>query len=233
MNIGIVIATYYKLDGSTYAHLKKTLESVKNQTHKDYKVFLIGDNYSHKEELIQLSEIIESNKIYLENLPVAIERIKYTGIDLWRTGGVNAMNTGIKKSLSEGYDYICVLDHDDIFLNEHLEIISKCVDETKTHFVTTKCGAYPDINAEGYYTNYRPISSRLFKVSTCIDFKYFNMLFRNLLEETGKSYAADADLWNRIKEYLEYKNEFGIFINKLTCKKIGGKVPILKPEIVK
>jgi len=48
MKIGIITPTYRKLDGSTYNHLKMALESVKNQTHKDYKIFLIGDDYTDK-----------------------------------------------------------------------------------------------------------------------------------------------------------------------------------------
>lgn len=233
VEIGIVIATYRKLDGSTYDHLKKALESIKNQTYKNYKVFLIGDDYTDNNELLKLSKIIDHNKIYVENLPVAVERIKYNGVDLWRTGGVNAMNIGIKKALDEGYNYICNLDHDDYYFENHLELISECIEKTGVNFVTTKCGSYPDVKVENYYTNYRPIASHLFKVSTCFNLKYFNMLFRNLKEETGKSYAADADLWNRINKFLSDKDEYGIFINELTCRKIGGKVPILNPNIVK
>lgn len=233
IKIGITIATYRKLDGSTYNHLKKTLESIKNQTYDNYNVYLIGDNYSNNIELIELSKIIDADKIYVENLPIAIERTKYNGIDLWRNGGTNAMNVGIKKALDDGIEYICSLDHDDYYYINHLEIINKCIEETESKFITTKCGSYPNIEPISYYTNYRPIASKIFKVSTCINFKYFNMLFRNMLEETGKSYASDADLWNRINKYLSDKNEYGIFINEITCRKIEGKVPILNPNIVK
>jgi len=234
MKIAIVTTTYKKLDGSTYQHLKRALESVKKQIHQDYKMFLIGDDYSDNNELIELSKIIDSNKIYVENLPIAIERTKYSGIDLWRNGGVNAMNIGIKVALKNGYDYICHLDHDDMFLEDHLQIISECIEKTGTNFITTKCGIYPDIETYQLYNNYRPIASRLYKVSTCVNHKYFgNILFRNMIEERGISYAADADLWNRINKLLTDKNEYGIFINKTTCKKFGGKVPIKSPNIVK
>jgi len=233
MKIGIVIATYRKLDGSTYDHLKMTLESVKNQTHKEYKVFLIGDDYTDNEEFEELSKIIDDDKIYIENLPVALERTKYNGIDLWRNGGLNAVNTGVKIALDDGFEYICNLDHDDYYKENHLELISKCIEDTKTKFITTKCGSYPNVEVEDYYTKYRPVASRLFKVGTCVNFKYFNMLFRNMIEDTGISYAGDADLWNRINKFLADRNEYGIFINELTCRKIGGKVPINNPEIVK
>ena len=82
MKLAIVTATYWKLDGSTKNDLKRTLESVKNQSYQDYKLFLIGDNYSDHKELIELSQIIDPNKLCVINLPEAKERIKYNKIDL-------------------------------------------------------------------------------------------------------------------------------------------------------
>lgn len=233
MKIGIVIPTFRKLDGSTYNHLKKALDSVKAQTHTDYKVFLIGDNYTNNDELIELSKIIDDNKIYVENLPVAVERIKYAGGDLWATGGGNASNVGIRKSLEDGYDYICLLDHDDYFFENHLKLISDCIESRNTNFITTKCGPFPDVHPTGLYTMYRPKSSHLYKLTTCVNFKYFNMFFRDMLIETGKPYPGDADLWNRITKFLTTKNEFGVFINVVTCARSEEGVTIKKPHIIK
>lgn len=233
MKIAIVTPTYRKLDGSTHIHLSKTLESVKNQTHKDYKVFLIGDNYTNNDELLELSKIIDDDKIYVENLPVALERSKYNGEMLWHTGGVNASNIGITRALSEGYEYVCCLDDDDIFFENHLSLISECIERTNVNFIATKCGPFPNIIPIGFYTHYRPLAERLYKCTTCVNFKYFNMFFRNVFEETGKSYPSDADLWKRIKAFLENKNEWGIFINQITCDKLDGNFPVSKPDIVK
>lgn len=236
MKIGIVTPTYRKLNGSTYEHLKRTLESVKNQTHQDYKLFLIGDNYTDNEEFMELSKIISEDKIYVENLPVAVEREKYSGRDLWCCGGLNAEKIGIKQAQSEGYNYICMLDHDDVFLENHLEVISECIEKTGTNFVTTKCGSYPDIKIEGYYTKYRPVSSHLFKVSVCCNYNYYDIelsTIEELIKRYGKIYASDADIWNRMNEVMKKNNEYGIFINEITCKKLGGMCPILNPEIVK
>jgi len=63
MKLAVIIPTYWKNDGSTRAHLEKALKSVADQTHKDYKVFLIGDAYSDSTEFIEVSRIIDSNKI--------------------------------------------------------------------------------------------------------------------------------------------------------------------------
>jgi len=233
MKIGIVIPTFRKLDGSTYEHLKRALYSVKEQSHSDYKVFLIGDDYTDNDELIELSKIIDNDKIYVENLPIAIERVKYTGNNLWATGGGNASNMGIRKSIEEGYDYICLLDHDDYFLHNHLKLISDCIENNNTNFITTKCGPFPDIHPTGLYTIYRPISSHLYKLTTCVNFKYFNILFRDMIEETGRPYPGDADLWNRIKADLISKNEFGIFINVVTCVRSEEGITKKKPHIIK
>lgn len=236
MKIGIVTPTYRKLDGSTYNHLKKTLESVKNQIHQDYKMFLIGDNYSDNDELIELSKIIPSDKIHVENLSLAVERTKYNGRDLWCCGGRTATITGVTMALDDGYDYICRLDHDDIFLEKHLQLISECIEKTGTNFVATKCGNLPDITPTGVYTNYRPIDSRLYKVSVCLNQRYFNMFSREeseLKRIYGSIHPGDADLWNRIKAFMIDKNEYGIFINETTCIKVGEGETIKNPKIVK
>lgn len=233
MKIGIVTPTYRKLDGSTYSHLKTTLESIKNQTHSNYKLYLIGDDYTNNDELLELSKIIDTDKIYVQNLPIAYERIKYGGYDLWKCGGINATLTGIKKAQQDGYDYICLLNHDDLFLPNHLQIISECIDKTKTNFITTKCGTYPPINVVNYYTNYRPIPSKLYLVSVCINYSYFNIFPRNVLEEDKISYPSDADLWVRLNKFMTNNNEYGIFINENTCIKIGGGITYARPNIVK
>ncbi len=233
MKLGIIIPTFRKLDGSTQKHLSIALKSITEQTHKDYKVFLIGDDYSDHSELIELSKIIDSDKIYVENLPIAVERNKYTGLDLWRTGGVNASNVGIRVALKEGYNYICHLDHDDAYLKNHLSLISECIDKTKTNFITTKCGKFPPIISEDFYVKYRPINSKLYKVSTCVNYAYFNFEFRDMIAECNKSYPADADMWDRINKTLTDKNEFGYFINIETCIKTPDGDTYRYPHLVK
>jgi glycosyltransferase involved in cell wall biosynthesis len=50
MKLGIVIATYQRLDGSTPSMLKRAIDSVKNQTHQDYTLIIIGDKYEDNNE---------------------------------------------------------------------------------------------------------------------------------------------------------------------------------------
>ena len=134
MKLGILIPTYRKANGEYRDQIAKTLESVSNQTHKDYKVFLIGDLYDDNYEFEELSKIIDPSKIWAHNLPIAYERSKYSGKDLWVTGGVYASNIGIDQALKEGFDYICHLDHDDLWKPNHLELISTTRDLQKCIF---------------------------------------------------------------------------------------------------
>lgn len=66
MKIAIRILTYQRKDGKSEEYLRRSLGSIKRQTHQDYKVFLIGDKYDNHEELMRLSNIINSEKIYVE-----------------------------------------------------------------------------------------------------------------------------------------------------------------------
>ncbi len=236
IKIAIITSTYWKLDGSTKDHLADTLSSIASQTYPHYKVFLIGDDYEKKDELIELSKIIDKDKIYVENLPVAIERIKYSGRELWACGGVNAQNRGIAQALSEGFDYICQLDHDDVMFPDHLDVVVKGIKDTGSAFITTKCNFLPEIETDELYTPFIPQAGKIFKAGVCFSHRRYSMFYRSpeeVKEAYGYIYAGDADMWNRIKAQMKRDDEHGIFINKTTCRKIGGKVPINNPEIVK
>lgn len=236
IKFAIITPTYWKLDGSTKAHLTDTLKSVAAQTYPHYKVFLIGDDYSKEDEFFELAEILDRDKIYAYNLDRAVEREKYEGKELWACGGVNASNTGLKQAISEGYEWICCLDHDDVYFPEHLDVVADCIKQTGTNFVVTKCSFLPEIETESDFTPFIPVSGKLFHLSGCYNYRHYPVVLRGG-EETravyGNVYAADADKWNRIGRMMTDMGECGVFVNKTTCRKIGGKVPINNPGIVK
>jgi glycosyltransferase involved in cell wall biosynthesis len=225
MKIGIVIPTYQKIDGTTPSLLTRALKSIKNQTHTDYKVFLIGDKYENDNEFVELAtSIIDTDKIYYENLPIAVEREKYPigSHQLWCAGGVNATNWGIEKSISEGINYICHLDHDDYWEPNHLEVINKVLEEIDTAFVYT-CSTYinrgilPGVTLDGGISKSLPHPSCLIRSSVCMDFSKMPFRYRDNFSETGNSCAGDADLWSRVNEYISNKNLNSFLIHCLTC----------------
>jgi glycosyltransferase involved in cell wall biosynthesis len=225
MKIGIVIPTYQKIDGTTPSLLTRALNSIKNQTHTDYKVFLIGDKYENDNEFVELAtSIIDNDKIHYENLLIAVEREKYPigSHQLWCAGGVNATNWGIEKSISEGITYICHLDHDDYWEPTHLEVINKVLEEMDTSFVYT-CSTYmnsgilPRVTVDGGISKSLPHPAGLIHSSVCMDFSKIPIRYRDTFSETGNPYPADADLWIRVHEYISNKNLNSFLIHCLTC----------------
>jgi glycosyltransferase involved in cell wall biosynthesis len=68
MKIAVIISTFRRGDGKTPELLKQTLSSVFNQTFKDFKLFLIGDNYENEEEFKEITNYFEFNdRLHAEN----------------------------------------------------------------------------------------------------------------------------------------------------------------------
>ena len=167
------------------------------------------------------------DKIYYENLPFAKERDKYTDKWLiWKYGGCFANNYGINKSIENGYEYICHLDHDDEWYPDHLSSLNSAIVKTKSLWLCTKSEyvfnmVLPSIHSNDELIDFYPIPEGLIHSSTCINFKKIPLRHRNIFEETGVSgLPGDADLWLRISNYLKENNLNGILINKITCKHI-------------
>lgn len=241
MKFAIVISTYQRPDGNTFGLLKRALESIYNQTYQNYKVFLIGDDYKNKNEFNSFASIIPKDKIYLENLPIALERTKYPypSDELWCSGGCNAINHGIDKALENGFRYVALLDHDDFWHPEHLERFSEVLSLANPSIIFTK-GIYENlpfpnikylqfkkthINPDSYYElpskvkayPLLPYHSSFVKSSVCLDLQQVGLRFRDMFEVTGQPSPSDGDLWMRIRGLiLEQKIQHGIFVDSLT-----------------
>jgi len=224
MKLSIVTPTYYRSDGSTLTYLKRALDSVFNQTHQDFKIYLIGDRCEHPNEVESLISNYDQSKILFVNLDVAKERDFYTDKwALWSYGGVNATNYGIDLSLSEGNYYICHLDHDDYWSNDHLENINKCIEETNSDWICTKSvyvgnRVLPQINSNDEIIPFLPKAQSLIHSSVCMNFKTIPLKYRDLFGETGQvGLPADAELWERTKHHIITNNLKSTLINKISC----------------
>lgn len=228
MKFSIVISTYKRDDGKTPELLKRALDSIFNQTYKNFKLFLIGDKYEDVGEIFEIISKYDCEKIYFENLSYAKERDRYQNSNktaLWSYGGVNAINYGIIKSINDGYNLICHLDHDDWWYPNHIEEIKKCIEETEASWVCTKSTYFseyvflPKKITNKEYENFLPESSELIHSSVCMDFKKIPLLYRDIYDLTNTvGLPADADLWERTREYIQNNNLKSYFINKLTCR---------------
>lgn len=225
MKLSVIIATYQREDNKTSFYLKRALDSVFNQIHQDFKVYLIGDKYENNEEFNQICRSYNQEKIYSENLPIAKERDLYPkGMIRWSYGGVNAMNYAIEKSLSDGNNYICHLDHDDVWSPNHLQVINDCIVKNNADWVCTKStynvnNYLPKIIGEpNECIKFLPSMGALIHSSVCMNFKTIPLRYRNLYAETGfLGVPADAELWERTKLFITENNLKSYFINVLTC----------------
>ena len=225
MKFAVITATYQRSNGSSPEILSRAIDSLRSQNHQDFKLFLIGDHYEDNKEFKSFSKLLPKQQIYTENLPFSPERKKYKNPskELWACGGTSAINRGIEVALEQGFTHITLLDHDDIWYPNHLELINKAVELTNSPFIITK-GVYTNpqkqtatipkkenypslsIHLNSYYQMtpevkiypFIPKQCLFMKLSVCMDMSRIKLRFRDVLEETGTLGAGDADMWNRI-----------------------------------
>jgi glycosyltransferase involved in cell wall biosynthesis len=225
MKFAVSIATYMRPDGKTPFYLERALTSVFEQKHKDFKVFVIGDNYANLTEINKLLLKFPSNMLFFENLPIAKEREAYSDKKLvWLYGGVTAVNHSISKALNESFEYVCHLDHDDYWEKDHLFEINECIKETSALWVCTKSThgttgqILPNFQHDSKILEAYPASSKLSHSSVGMNFKEIPLRYRDVFAQTGKAgLPADADLWERTRLYLIENKLKSYYINSLTC----------------
>jgi glycosyltransferase involved in cell wall biosynthesis len=186
---------------------------------------VIGDKYEDDSEFQTMCEgFALGDKLVYKNLPFAVEREKYPlgSKELWSAGGVNALNYGIELALSLGLVYICHLDHDDYWHPQHLEVINHTLEVTGDASFVHTCSTYfnsylphTELTNEIQLTEIKP--GDLIHSSTCINFEQIPTRYRDVFGETGKEFAADADMWIRIGAYLKKTNLKSYRVTSLTC----------------
>ena len=223
IKLGIVISTYQRPDGKTPELLTRALKCVLNQSYSNWKVFLIGDNYKDNNEFTKLTSLIPESKIISLNLPISPERQRYPhgGVNLWHSGGSTASTIGIELAVNTGYDYVCHLDHDEIWENNHLEVIAKGIEDTNALFLYTKGIHYdgrelPTINSKELYIKQRALAAHTINSTTCINYRAIPLRRRDPLYFYGEKDAGDAAFLKRVNPLLETSQKDSILINKVT-----------------
>ena len=231
MKFAVTIATYRRRDGKTPFLLKRALDSVFNQTHQDFRVFIVGDDYDDVDELNTIVSEYPKEKIYLVNLPESHERLKYNGDTpnprlMWCSGGRTPMNIGIELALHNGYDWVAHLDHDDFWESNHLELINNVVEQYghECIWITTKSTWGPDRVLPEVETNgwdviyYLPRAYNVIHSAVAMSMKRIPLRYRDVWEEEGRDVPSDADFWNRLETFIVANGYTGTYINALTCR---------------
>lgn len=223
MNLAVLIPTYQRTDGRTPFYLKRLLDSLCNQKFKGFEVVVIGDKYENENELFDL--LIEyKNKISItcKNLEKAVEREKYEGEALFKTGGVNANNVGIDYiyDLFPYIDYIVHLDHDDLITENHLLNFVETIKETKADFLCSKAEyingiVLPTTQKSEKYCDFLPDACQLIHSSICVNFRKIPIRYVDTIE-TQIGYPADAYLMIQLRNYIRNNNLKSVMINEVT-----------------
>lgn len=175
-------------------YVLKSINSVVNQTFKDYEVILVDDC-----SLDDTVNVIKNRISRLANFEL---------ISLNKNGGVsNARNTGILKSCGK---YICFLDDDDIWLKNKLQVEHDYIVSKKLNWVFSN---YEVLNKDyehlgtrfripGVY-GYADILNHGNPVGMLTVAVYADILKKNLFLDVGHE---DYDLWLRLakKGYQGY-----------------------------
>jgi hypothetical protein len=226
MKFAITIGTYQRSDGKTPFYLKRALNSIFAQKHQDFKIYLIGDKYENEDELLSIVNEYPKEKIYCENLSVAVEREKYVNDKhaLWCSGGNNAVNHALDVILKDNFShYICQLDHDDYWTKKHLHVFNEVIEETNVDWMCTKSThignrVLPDVITNKKYIEFLPEPGKLINSSTCMNFTTIPIRTRDVFaEDGGRPYPSDADKWKRVSKHIKENNLKSYFINSLTC----------------
>jgi glycosyltransferase involved in cell wall biosynthesis len=228
MTLGVTIHTYQRADGQTPNLLLKTIQSVANQSYQNFKIFIVGDKYENNQEFEDIINgfVDIADKVVFENLPFANERDKYLGVNntaLWNCGGANALNHANNLAKAHGITKVCHIDHDDIWLPNHLELIAKTIIEKQNPaFIYTLSRyldnpVFPQMPTDKEVVESYPAYCSLIHSSVYYDLEQIHLPYRDLWAEEGRYFPSDGDLWDRIAEKCKKENLKSYVIREVTC----------------
>jgi len=228
MTLGVTIHTYQRADGQTPYLLMRAISSVANQSYQNFKIFIVGDKYENNSEFEDIINgfVDIADKIVCENLSFAHERDKYLGVNntaLWNCGGANALNHANNLAKANGITKVCHLDHDDIWLPNHLELIAKAITEkNKPAFIHTLSQylsnpVFPQMVVDGQAVEHYPSYCNLVHSSVYMDLEQLHLPYRDMYKEMGIIFPSDGDMWERITEKATAENLKCYVIRQVTC----------------
>lgn len=242
----VIMSSYPRADGKSPYYVKKAVRSLLNQSYSNWELFVTGDHYENEAEFRSLFNSVPPSKLFFYNLPKPGERGNLSGISLWQSGGVVAMNNAIQRAEQRHANcgskcdiYFTNLDDDDIWstehLREHLSIYirfpSVVFAWTKGYYCVNGGKPYPDQNIPQETTNNWSLgfggsilhSAWSWNMKVFRGFRYrghwdFPPNFR-------EPKTADFDLFNVVREHIMAKKLDYFHSNRATIehlKEQGG-----------
>lgn len=221
MKFSVIIPTWKRPDDTTPFLIKRAINSVLAQTCEDWKIFLIGDAYSDEDEFKSICKLVPADKLFSINLPVSIRDECKSKNEIWCNAGVKPTNYAI--NLAE--DIICLLDDDDRWRPNHLEVLDSNYNKFPgvgvvytQGFLLEKGRTMPrkKFNLEINNRLLVPNDTTYSAVSWKKELLHFK--FRTTMEQ-GRIYPSDADMWERMSGFCQRHKISTLYVPIVTVLK--------------
>jgi glycosyltransferase involved in cell wall biosynthesis len=223
INFGVRIVTYPRPDGRTPDLLRKTIESVVSQSWCNWVIYLVGDTYQPSSEFDSFLNFAPSGKIKISNPDLASERFIFNDEKKKRYfGGICAANYCLDWMSRESVTHVAILDHDDIWLPNHLKTLSDAYeffpDANFVYNAGTYCGSpgFPASNCLYQYDNLLPMGGSVLHSSVSWRLDKIPLRYSYSFEKNGDPVFGDIKMWSDMRSYFKSKNYKFVFTKKST-----------------
>lgn len=223
IKFGIRIVTYPRSDGNTPLLLRKTIDSVMAQSYSNWVVYLAGDAYEPAAEFNRYESWLPKDKVRARNIFAEPERHKFKD-ERWRLyGGISAINKCLDWMSEEGISHVAILDHDDIWKENHLKCLFDAYNQfPEASFVYTagthaSLGLLPRArSATIAYDNMPPMEEDMLHSSASWRLDKIPLRYRYGCRVSGEPQCGDMTMWQDMKAYLRNHNMKSYFVDKET-----------------
>jgi glycosyltransferase involved in cell wall biosynthesis len=239
----VIIPTYFRKNGNTKELLSRALRNLESQTYKNFKLFLIGDHYDNNDEFEEISKSYKKDIFYKNNEEHYRSYNFPNKHTYWAIGGGLALKTGIEKAIEEKFDYYLHLDDDDLWRENHIQVVVEHVKKFPlAEFILTKA-KYKDTflpqteEKNVFYNNYIPKgedsvhASHVYKLplmgDVVLDIINHNHTLASKInnKEAGFEHVnippGDATILNKINSMVLTKEIKSLYIPIVTVNKIS------------
>jgi len=200
MRISVIITTY-----NAERFIEKTLHSIASQTYKDFEVIIIDDGSTDNTVKV-IKNFVKSNN--LNNIKLFPEK---------HIGRAPALNFAVR---SARYDWIAIIDADDLWNIYKLEIQINYIKKFNLDFLATKCVSFKKDDEVNIYE--KPVSDiredllsiiTMDKILCRSVIPHSSVVFKKELAayEISRNSQIDLELWLRLLQ-----NKLKLYLLKLT-----------------
>lgn len=226
IKFSIIIATYYRNNGSTKSYVERSIESILNQKYTNWMIYLIGDEYTNSEEFESFSKLVDKDKIKMFNKPDPERKYITDKRKLWKIAGASAMNYGLNWARKDGFKYTAHLDDDDYWNDNHLGLLSEVYTENPNCVFAFTKSTYPyqpkylpiENITSAFPNNLLPRHSNIVHSSISFRCDILTLELFTTHTEAEIRLPSDAMMLEQIREFINKHPEWcSIYIPVLTC----------------